>query len=74
MLETVKALNVVRTYEMLAYNGSVVYGISINCSDYSDYKVLPAAVKFNNRTYGKAGWNSDTGLCEYRSDRLLAFY
>lgn len=39
---------------------------------YDGYKDLPAMVRYEGRTYGKSGHNSDTMRVYYRTDRLHA--
>jgi hypothetical protein len=38
------------------------------------YLAMPPAVTFEGRTFGKTGWNSDTGRVYYRDDRPVAGY
>ena len=46
--------------------------LSVACHDFDHFKSLPAAVRYDGQTFGKTGWNSDTGFGYYRSDAKIA--
>lgn len=50
------------------------YWLETDCADYDAWSQLPAVVNFENRVYGKTGWNSDNGKACYSSNKLVATY
>ncbi len=48
------------------------FWLLVPCADYEAYRALPAGILFEGRTYGKTGWNSDTGRGFYCSARSFA--
>jgi len=46
--------------------------ITTSCPDYEAYSKLPAVVEFENKLYGRTGWNSDRGFACYKTSAPLA--
>jgi len=46
--------------------------VTLGCNDYSVYKQLPAAVKFQGLVYGLTGWNSDSNEAYYKTSKAFA--
>jgi len=45
----------------------------VSCTDYDEYRALPAALRFEGQLYGRTGWNSDRGQAYYRAGHKVAF-
>jgi hypothetical protein len=65
----IAAMEVSKSY---SFDGVDFLHTSVTADSYDEYKALPAGVTFDGKTYGKAGWNSDTGDVIYRTDRKVA--
>jgi hypothetical protein len=39
---------------------------------YNDYLKMPVSVEFNGVQYGRTGWNSDSRIVYYRTDKKTA--
>ena len=63
----VDSVTVVQAYD---YEG--IGFLATYCGDYEHFAQLPAAVTFEGRAFGKAGWNSDRFVAYYRTDRKFA--
>jgi len=46
--------------------------LETDCADFEAFKRLPAAVTFDGRTYGKTGWNSDSGYACFKTGVNIA--
>ena len=46
--------------------------ITTPCADWLELRILPSAVVFEGRLYGKTGWNSDKHVAHYRTDAQIA--
>lgn len=57
-----------------SYQLEGVYWLETDCADYDAWKALPAVVAYDNRAYGKTGWNSDSGKACYSTNKLFAQY
>ena len=45
--------------------------VEVSCSDYAEFRVLPAAVKHHTgKRLVKSGWNSDKYRACYKTERL----
>jgi hypothetical protein len=44
----------------------------VSCGDFSIYKALPAAIRYNGQSLGLTGWNSDSGLAYYKTGQRFA--
>ena len=42
------------------------------CADYDEYRALPQVVRFEERLYGRTGWNSDRGVAYYQTNAMVA--
>ena len=42
------------------------------CADHQELRLLPSAVVFEGRLYGRTGWNSDRHVAYYRTDAPIA--
>lgn len=50
------------------------YWLETDCADYEALKVLPQALQFEGRTYGRTGWNSDRGVAYYSTAKAVATF
>lgn len=64
----IEAIVVKRGYEI-----DGVSGVIVDCSDFDSFKILPAALSFQDKVLGKTGWNSDKCEAYYQSNALIAF-
>lgn len=74
MTSKTHATAIPQTYKVLG-SGTLPDGeayIHIDCRDYSAFTALPDGMEFDGKTYGKTGWNSDTGLAYYKAGAPLA--
>ena len=46
--------------------------IEVTCQDYEAYTLLPHALEFQGRRYGRTGWNSDRCVAYYTTRRPFA--
>ena len=42
------------------------------CADYDEYRALPQVVRYEERLYGRTGWNSDRGVAYYQTNARVA--
>jgi hypothetical protein len=47
--------------------------LKVRCTGFEHFMQLPAAVMYDDRIFGKTGWNSDRGEAYYRDDQKVAF-
>lgn len=67
--QTVDALAISANYKV---DGIGFLHTSVAPDGYDEYKALPNACLWDGVLYGKAGWNSDTGVVIYRTDKKVA--
>ena len=46
---------------------------SVNVDGWDDVKRLPKVIEINGRLYGRTGWNSDSLVAYYRTDRVFGW-
>jgi hypothetical protein len=46
--------------------------VTVPCEDYAALKALPKAIEYKGDIYGRSGWNSDTCVAYYRTDKAVA--
>lgn len=44
----------------------------VSCCDAVTFVNLPDAIELNGQVYGRSGWNSDTFVAYFRTDKILA--
>jgi hypothetical protein len=54
------------------YNIDGIQIAEVSCNSYVEFKKLPHAVELSHFHLGKSGWNSDSSIAYYRTDKLLA--
>jgi len=47
--------------------------VQLDVADYMDFIRSPHAIKYDGEVYGRSGWNSDSHVVYYRSDKLPAY-
>ena len=47
--------------------------VQLDVADYIDFIRSPHAIEYNGAVYGRSGWNSDSHVVYYRSDKLPAY-
>ena len=57
-------------FELLPDGVSVV---TVPCIDGQAFCRLPDAISFDDKCYGKSGWNSDRNIAYYRTDIQVAW-
>ena len=45
--------------------------VEVDCCDYDDYRLLPAAIEVEGKILGKTGWNSDRQYACFKSNVIL---
>jgi len=45
----------------------------VPCKSYKALEKLPDALQYDNQVYGCTGWNSDSKVAYYRTDKAVAF-
>lgn len=61
------AVEVLVNYPMDGY-----WWLECPCADYDALTLLPVAVEFEGRRYGRTGWNSDRGVAYFSTQRAFA--
>lgn len=46
--------------------------IGMQTDTYDEYRALPEVLEYQDKLYGKTGWNSDQFVAYYRTDALIA--
>ena len=46
--------------------------IGMQTDNYDEYRTLPEVLEYQDKLYGKTGWNSDQCVAYYRTDALIA--
>jgi len=46
--------------------------VEVTCADFDAFKRLPAGIRFESKTYGLTGWNSDSHKAYYKMGRKFA--
>lgn len=70
MAEVTKEYVVVRRHEV---HPDGVHCLILSCENgYDTYKHLPDVLRYEERLYGKTGWNSDSLVAYYKTDVKLA--
>lgn len=70
MMHAEAVKNVVAVLALHSIEGQSI--LETSCSDYHTYALLPTALLFEGRVYGKTGWNSDTGRACFKTGVPLA--
>ena len=47
--------------------------VQLDVADYIDFIRSPHAIEYDGTVYGRSGWNSDSHVVYYRSDKLPAY-
>tara|TARA_R110000824_G_scaffold216002_1_gene402610 strand:- start:322 stop:543 length:222 start_codon:yes stop_codon:yes gene_type:complete len=47
--------------------------VTLDCADWMDFVRTPNAINYDGQTYGCSGWNSDSCVAYYRTDKKVAF-
>lgn len=56
----------------LAYGLGGEHIFETDCVDFDQFRELPQVVEFENETYVKTGWNSDSETAFYKTGRRVA--
>lgn len=71
-MKTAQAVDGIKVASAYKVDGIGFLHTAVSPDNYDEYKALPNACLWDGVLYGKAGWNSDTGIVIYRTDRKVA--
>jgi hypothetical protein len=66
-----KATQLIAVLSYVSIEGENI--IEVECRDYDHYKSLPEVVDVSGELFTRTGWNSDTQLACYKSNRKVAY-